>query len=178
MIKELSKNEAIILSSPLPFVLVTSIDENKRPNAIGVSWVTITSWDPWLFTISIGPERFSHRCIDHSGEFVINYPSERLSNAAWKCSTQSGNKLDKFEKFEIEAVPSLKVKPPRIKDSTVSIECKVVDRFTMGDHTIFVGEAVATSGDPDQGRHLYCIHYTKLVSLDNERNGDFDLVFK
>jgi flavin reductase (DIM6/NTAB) family NADH-FMN oxidoreductase RutF len=176
--KEISKNEAIILSSPLPFVLVTSIDENKRPNIIGVSWVTITSWDPWLFAISVGPERYSHRCIDHSEEFVINYPSERLAKASWKCSTQSGKKVDKVSKFDIEAIPALKVKPPRIKDSTVSIECKVVNRLTTGDHTIFIGEAVATSGDPDQQRHLYCIHYTKLVSLDHEGNGDFELPFR
>lgn len=148
--KELSKNEAIIQSSPLPFVLVTSIDENERPNVIGVSWVTITSWDPWLFAISIGPERYSHRCIDHAGEFVINYPSEGLAKAAWKCSTQSGEKVDKVKKFDIETIPSLKVKPPRIKDSTVCIECKVVDRLTTGDHTIFVGKSVATSGDPEQ----------------------------
>ncbi len=176
--KELSKNEAITLSSPLPFVLVTAIDENERPNAIGVSWVTITSWDPWLFVISVGPERYSHRCIENSGEYVINYPSVELAKAAWMCSTQTGHRVDKFKEFSIEAIPALKVKPPRIKDSTVCIECKVVDRFTTGDHTIFVGEVLAASGDKSQQSHLYCIHYTKLVSLDNEGHGNFELVFK
>jgi flavin reductase (DIM6/NTAB) family NADH-FMN oxidoreductase RutF len=176
--RELSKNEAITLSSPLPFALITANDENERPNAIGVSWVTITSWDPWLFIVSIAPERYTHTCIEHSGEFVINYPSENLARAAWKCSTQSGKKADKFGEFGIEAVPALTVKPPRIAGSTVCVECKLIDRFTTGDHTIFVGEAVAASGDPDQLRHLYCIHYTKLVSLDNRGSGDFELVFK
>ena len=176
--KELSQNEAISFCSPLPFVLVTANDENDRPNAIGLSWVTITSWSPWLFTISVAPERYSHKCIEHSREFVINYPSEDLAKAAWKCSTQSGQHADKFREFGVEAIPALKVKPPRIKGSTVCIECKVVDRFTTGDHTVFVGEVVASSGDPDQRRHLYCIHYTKLVSLDNEGHGDFELIFK
>ena len=83
-----------------------------------------------------------------------------------------------FKEFGIEAVPALKVKPPRIKGSTVCIECKVVDSFTTGDHTVFVGEAVSASGDPGNPRHQYCVHYTKLVSLDNEGNGDFNLVFK
>jgi flavin reductase (DIM6/NTAB) family NADH-FMN oxidoreductase RutF len=176
--KELSKNEAIILSSPLPFALITANDENDRPNAIGVSWVTITSWDPWLFIISVAPERYSHQCIEHSGEFVINYPAEALAKSAWKCSTQSGKKVDKFKELGIEAIPSLKVKPPRIKGSTVCIECKVVDSFKTGDHTVFVGEAIAASGDPDQLRHLYCIHYSKLVSLDNKGHGDFEVTFK
>jgi flavin reductase (DIM6/NTAB) family NADH-FMN oxidoreductase RutF len=178
VMKELSKNEAIILSSPLPFVLVTALDENDRPNAIGISWVTITSWNPWLFVISVAPDRYSHRCIEHSGEFVINYPSEELAKAAWMCSTQSGKKADKFKEFGIEAIPALKVKPPRIKWSTLCIECKVIDHFSTGDHTVFVGEVVATSGDPERLRHLYCIHYTRLVSLDNDGNGNFELVFK
>ena len=176
--KELSKNEAIKLSSPLPFALITANDEQDRPNAIGVSWVSISSWDPWLFLVSIAPERYSHRCIEHSSEFVINYPSENMASAAWKCSTQSGQKINKFKEFGIEAIPSLKVKPPRLKGSTVCIECRLVDQFTTGDHTVFVGEAIAVSGDPDQPRHLYCIHYTKLVSLDNGGSGDFDLSFK
>lgn len=176
--KELSQNEAVSLCSPLPFVLVTANDENDRPNAIGLSWVTITSWSPWLFTISVAPERYSHKCLEHSGEFVINYPSEDLAKAAWKCSTQSGKDVDKFRESDLEAIPALKVKPPRISGSTVCIECKVVDRFTTGDHTVFVGEVVATSGDPDQRCHLYCIHYTKLVSLDNKGHGDFELIFK
>jgi flavin reductase (DIM6/NTAB) family NADH-FMN oxidoreductase RutF len=44
--KALSKNEAITSSSPLPFALITAHDEQGRPNVIGLSWVTITSWDP------------------------------------------------------------------------------------------------------------------------------------
>ncbi len=110
--KEISKNDAITMSSPLPFALITSTDEKGRPNAIGLSWVTITSWEPWLFVISVAPERYSHSCLEHSGEFVINYPSEALAKAAWKCSTQSGKKVDKFKEFGIEGIPSLKVKPP------------------------------------------------------------------
>ncbi len=40
--KELKQNEAVTISSPLPFALVTANDENDRPNIIGVSWVTST----------------------------------------------------------------------------------------------------------------------------------------
>jgi flavin reductase (DIM6/NTAB) family NADH-FMN oxidoreductase RutF len=176
--KELTQNEAVTLSSPLPFVLVTANDETNRPNAIGISWVTITSWNPWLFLISIAPGRYSYKCIEHSGEFVINYPPEKLAKAAWNCSTKSGYKVDKFKEFGLEAIPGLKVKAPRIKGSTVCIECRVVERFTTGDHTVFVGEVVAASGDPENRIHQYCVHYTKLVSLDNEGHGNFDLEFK
>ena len=176
--KKLTKNDAITLSSPLPFALITAIDQREKANAIGLSWVTICSWEPWLFAISIAPGRYSHDCIEHSVEFVINYPSEKLAIPAWKCSTQSGKKVDKFKEFGLEAVPSLKVRPPRIKGSSVCIECRVVNSVETGDHTLFIGEAIASSGDPVQLPHLYCILYTKLISIDHEGNGDFDLVFK
>jgi flavin reductase (DIM6/NTAB) family NADH-FMN oxidoreductase RutF len=176
--EELSKDEAISLCSPLPFVLVTALDDKERPNAIGVSWVTISSWDPWLFTISVAPRRYSHRCIEQSGEFVINYPSEELAAIAWNCSTHSGARVDKFDEYGIESLPAFKVAAPRIKGATACFECKVVDRFTTGDHTVFVGEVLAVSGDPARARHVYCIHYSKLVSLDNTGDGNFDLSFR
>jgi flavin reductase (DIM6/NTAB) family NADH-FMN oxidoreductase RutF len=176
--KELSRNEAITLSSPLPFVLVSVLDEKGKPNAIGVSWVTICSWSPWLFVVSVAPERYSHRCIEHCKEFVINYPGEALAKAAWQCSSSSGEEVDKFREFHLEAVPSQKVRPPRIKGSTVCIECKLIGQHAAGDHTLFVGEAVASSGDPQLARHLYCIHYSKLVSLDKDGQGDFELAFE
>jgi hypothetical protein len=43
---------------------------------------------------------------------------------------------------------------------------------------VFIGEVVAVSGNEDDRRHLYCIHYSKLVSLDKEGNGNFELVFR
>jgi flavin reductase (DIM6/NTAB) family NADH-FMN oxidoreductase RutF len=176
--QELTKNQTITLASPLPFVLVSALDEAGKPNAIGVSWVTFTSWDPWLVSISVGPARYSHGCIEQGGEFVVNYPGAALAQAAWKCSSKSGRDHDKFAEFGLEALPALKVEPPRIVGSTVCIECKVVDRFTTGDHTVFVGEVVAASGVPEPSQHLFCVHYTKLVSADSEGATDFDLAFK
>jgi flavin reductase (DIM6/NTAB) family NADH-FMN oxidoreductase RutF len=176
--QQLSRNDAITLSSPLPFALVTALDDNGRANAIGVSWVTVCSWSPWLFMVSVAPERYSHGCIARSREFVVNYPGEALAKAAWACSSVSGADVDKLSEFKLETLPGLKVKAPRLVGSTVCVECRLVDQHTAGDHTLFVGEAVASSGDPELGRHLYCVHYSRLVSLDNTGAGDFELAFK
>lgn len=46
-------------------------------------------------------------------------------------------------------IPSLKVGPPRIKECFGHLECRVVQKHTCGDHTLFVGEVVATSADED-----------------------------
>ena len=51
--KTLTEGEAVALSAPLPYALITSLDKNGRPNAMGASWVTRSSFDPFLITISI-----------------------------------------------------------------------------------------------------------------------------
>ncbi|HDI53263.1 MAG TPA: flavin reductase family protein, partial [Candidatus Bathyarchaeota archaeon] len=35
------------------------------------------------------------------------------------------------------------VKPPPIEECYAHLECRVVQRYTCGDHTLFVGEVVA-----------------------------------
>jgi flavin reductase (DIM6/NTAB) family NADH-FMN oxidoreductase RutF len=46
-------------------------------------------------------------------------------------------------------IPSEVVKPPRIAECPTHIECRIVDTLETGDHTIFIGEVVAKSGDFD-----------------------------
>ena len=46
-------------------------------------------------------------------------------------------------------IPAEVVKPPRIAECPTHIECRIIDTLDTGDHTIFVGEVVAKSGDSD-----------------------------
>src|SRR5674536_407928 len=71
----LTATEGGALAAPMIYSLVTSLDTNGKPNALGVSWVTRTSFDPFLLIISIDHSRYSHAGIDFHKEFVVNYPS-------------------------------------------------------------------------------------------------------
>jgi flavin reductase (DIM6/NTAB) family NADH-FMN oxidoreductase RutF len=67
----------------------------------------------------------------------------------WAAGTISGRDLDKFARVGLTPIPALVVKPPRIAECPTHIECRVVDRLDTGDHTIFIGQVVAKSGDID-----------------------------
>ena len=67
------------------------------------------------------------------------------------------------------------VKPPIIKGVTVAYECRVADHIETGDHTVFIAEVVAKHGDPDRAKHLYSIHYRRLLSIDCKGNLTLDL---
>jgi flavin reductase (DIM6/NTAB) family NADH-FMN oxidoreductase RutF len=163
--KVLKESEAIALSAPFPYTLVTSLDKNGKPNAMGVAWATRTSLEPFLMLISIDHRRYSHEGILMHKEFVLNYPSQDQADAAWICGTKSGRDGDKIKLAGLKLVDSVAVKVPTIEGVTVAFECKVVDHFDTGDHTVFVGQVVGTSGNPDKSKHLYVSSKFKLFSI-------------
>ena len=169
MNQQLSQNQGIKLTAPHIYALVTCLDADGKANAIGVSWVTRTSIDPSMFLISIAFNRYSHDAIAKSGEFVINYPSVEQAAGAWLCGVESGRDQDKIAKAGLKLVDSQKLKTPTIDNSTASFECKVVSSFVTGDHTVFVGEVVAVSGDPENVKHLY-VTSSDLIGLDFDGN--------
>ncbi len=93
----ISESEALALSGPFPYTLVTSLDKNGRPNAMGVAWATRTSLEPFMIMISIDHRRYSHEGIQMHKEFVLNYPSKAQAEAAWICGTRSGRDGDKIK---------------------------------------------------------------------------------
>jgi flavin reductase (DIM6/NTAB) family NADH-FMN oxidoreductase RutF len=166
----ISWDEAIELASPYPYVLAVTLDRKEKPNIIGLSWWTITSWNPRMIAISIGHPRYSHECIEHCGEFVLCFPSEKQARGAWLCGNTSGRNVDKFAEAGFKQVSSKVVKPPIIGGSTVAFECRVANKVETGDHSLYVGEVVAIHGSPTRPRHLYSIHYRKLLSIDTKGN--------
>jgi len=171
--KELDKHEAFELASPFPYTLAVTMDKRDRPNIIGISWWMFTSWKPLMIAISVGHPRYSHKCLEHHKEFVLCFPSEGQEKDAWLCGTKSGHDIDKFKETGFKAVPSKLVTPPTIDGVTAAYECRVVDDVKTGDHTIFIADVVAIKGSPEKVKHLYSVHYTKLISLGS--NGDINM---
>lgn len=176
--KGIDQNTAIELASPYPYTLVVTVDKGGKPNVMGVSWWTFTCLQPPMIAISIGHGRYTHECLESCPEFVLCFPSEGQAKAAWLCGTRSGREIDKFAETKLRTVPAKVVRPPIIDDCTVAYECKVVGRMECGDHTLYNGEVVAVYGDPDRAKHLYSIHYRKLVSLDYKGSINFNVQYK
>ena len=174
---EIERHEAFELASPFPYVLAVTLDDRERPNIMGLSWWTFTSWDPLMIAISIGHQRYSHTCLEHNKEFVLCFPSEEQAKDAWFCGTKSGRDVDKFQETGFKPVHAKEVKPPIIDGVTVAYECRVANEVETGDHTLYIANVVDMHGDHDRAKHLYSIHYKKLISLDCKGNVDFNLKY-
>ncbi|MGB9886714.1 MAG: flavin reductase family protein [Moorellales bacterium] len=129
-------------------ILVTSALGERR-NVMTVAWQTPLSARPPLVGVSIATGHLSHEFIDASGEFAVNVPGVDLLSKVHLCGTVTGRKLDKFEKAGLTPVPARKIKAPLIEECLAHLECRVVARHPVGDHTLFVGQVVAATVQPE-----------------------------
>jgi len=131
---------------PLPAVMVSCGDMEKS-NIITVAWTGIINTDPAMVYISVRPSRHSYHIIKESGEFVINLTTKDLAYATDWCGVKTGEKVDKFKEMKLTKEKAKFVKCPMIKESPVSVECKVKEIRELGSHHMFIAEVLAINAD-------------------------------
>jgi flavin reductase (DIM6/NTAB) family NADH-FMN oxidoreductase RutF len=130
-------------------VMATCGASLEKSNIITLGMYMPISIRPPMVCIGVAPQRHSHGLIEETGEFVVNVPPITIKEQMHYCGVKSGRDVDKFAETGLTPMPSLKVKPPRIEECFGHIECRVVQSHVCGDHTLFVGEVVATSADEE-----------------------------
>ena len=131
---------------PIPAVMV-SCGTMEKSNIITVAWTGILNTNPAMCYISVRPERYSHDIIKENGEFVINLTTEKLSRATDWCGVISGRNRDKFKEMKLTKEKGNFVKAPLIKESPVSVECRVKEIIPLGSHDMFVAEVLSIDAD-------------------------------
>ena len=111
---------------PIPAVMV-SCGDMENSNIITVAWTGVTCSAPTQVYISVRPERYSYNIIKETKEFVINLTTKDLCYATDWCGVKSGKDVDKFKEMNLTKEKANFVKCPMIKESPVSVECKVND---------------------------------------------------
>ena len=131
---------------PIPAVMVSCGDMEKS-NIITVAWTGILNTNPAMVYISVRPERYSYNLIKEQGEFVINLTNKELTRATDWCGCRTGRKFDKFKEMNLHKEKANFVKCPMIKESPVSIECKVIEIKELGSHHMFIADVLAINAD-------------------------------
>ena len=91
---------------PVPVVLVTSADQDGKPNIITIAWAGVVCSQPPMVGIAIRPSRYSHQLISRSQELVVNIPSaDHLSRVDY-CGMVSGRDVDKFQATGFTPLPA------------------------------------------------------------------------
>ncbi|WHX42643.1 flavin reductase family protein [Mesobacillus sp. AQ2] len=135
---------------PRPIAWVSTISEDGVHNLAPFSFFTVASRQPPMLCISIGPgvgeregtEKDTLVNIRSSKEFVINIVSTPLGNEMQKSSENLPEKINEFDEAGLSAIKSDLVKPMRIKESPINIECKLEQIIPLGSDNLIIGRVV------------------------------------
>ena len=129
---------------------VCGVKDGEELNGFTASWLMQASFVPPLVVNCVRQDSSSHEIIKKTGVFAISFldsNQKELAAKFFKPRRRVGNKFEDVEFYEGEATGC-----PIITDSLGYIECQVVDSVEKGDHTIYVGEVIASGvhreGDP------------------------------
>ncbi len=120
------------------YVVTTRLGD--KVNGMTASWVSQVSLHPLMIMVSIAPSRYSHGLIKESGVFAVNVLTGDHVDLAKRFGYKSGRSIDKFAGLNwTTAVTGAPILP----QAYAYLDLKLAHSFTAGDHTLFVGEAVA-----------------------------------
>ena len=127
---------------PIPAVMV-SCGSMEKSNILTVAWTGILNTNPAMVYISVRPTRYSYNIIKEKGEFVINLTTEKLAYATDWCGVKTGAKVDKFKEMKLTKEKLNFVSCPGIKESPISIECKVKEIKELRKSSYVYGRSVS-----------------------------------
>lgn len=143
MNKKVDLKGSVILN-PVPVVMVTSRGKDGKDNVFTVGWLGTVCTKPPMLSISVRPERLSHKYISETMEFTVNMPTSKLTKAVDYVGVRSGKTVDKIKEMNFTMKEGTNVSSPYIDECPVSIECKVKTVLQLGTHDCFIAEVVGS----------------------------------
>lgn len=129
---------------PRPIAFVSTVGRDGRFNVAPFSYFNAITNRPPLLGISInrreGVPKDTLRNIEQTEEFVVNSVDEALSAQMVLSSGDWPEDVDEFALTELTPVPSDLIKPPRVGESPVSMECRLHRLIELGSTFFVIGE--------------------------------------
>jgi flavin reductase (DIM6/NTAB) family NADH-FMN oxidoreductase RutF len=144
---------AVVVPRPIAWVSSTSVAgvDNLAPH----SFYTVASVNPPIVQFTSVGEKDSLRNIQAQGEFVVNLTPAWLFEEVNATGTDFPADVSEFDAVGLTREPSTTVRPPRVKESPVALECTLHRLLPMGDCTLVFGKVThaAVSAEVLEGTH-------------------------
>jgi flavin reductase (DIM6/NTAB) family NADH-FMN oxidoreductase RutF len=129
---------------PRPIALVTTISPEGKVNAAPFSFFNVLGATPPILAIAPGDRdngtpKDTARNIRLTHEFVVNLVDEAIAEAMNKCAATLPYGEDELQHAGLHPTLSSVVKPPRIAEAPVSLECKEWGTLHIGDNRVVIG---------------------------------------
>ncbi len=123
--------------TPRPIAWVTTLDPEGRVNLAPFSFFNAFGANPPVVVFSPtlrrdGSKKDTLRNLEATGEFVLNAAVESLAEKMNLCSKELPYGQSEAELAGLTLLPSVKVKPPRVAETPVTMECKLLQIVPIG----------------------------------------------
>ncbi len=122
---------------PRPIAFVTTQDENGVTNLAPFSFFNGVSSNPPCLVFSVarkddGSKKDTLLNIEKTGEFVVNSSDESILHQINAASEEFPYGVSEFEKVGLTPLSSLWVKPPRVLEAAIQMECRLEKAVEIG----------------------------------------------
>ena len=123
--------------TPRPIAWATTVDSEGRVNLAPFSFFNAFGANPPVVVFSPtlrrdGSKKDTLLNAEATGEFVLNAAVERLAAQMNLTSAELPHGENEADVAGLTLLPSVKVKPPRVAESPVQLECRVVQILPVG----------------------------------------------
>jgi flavin reductase (DIM6/NTAB) family NADH-FMN oxidoreductase RutF len=135
--------------TPRPIAWVVSQSLEGRLNAAPFSFFNAFSGEPPVVGIGVsshepGRPKDTRRNIRETRQFVINLVSEAAAEAMNITAIEFEAGVNELAEAQLETIPSVHVRPPRIAVSPVAMECELLQIVELGpDNGLVLGRVLA-----------------------------------
>lgn len=142
--------------APRPIGWISSLSADGVANLAPYSFFNAVSSNPHIVMFSSATWKDSVRNVGETGEFVCSLATLALSEAMNMSSAPVGSQVDEFELAGLKPVASKLVKPARVGESPIALECKHLFTRELTDisgqsanHWVVFGQVIGIHIDDD-----------------------------
>jgi flavin reductase (DIM6/NTAB) family NADH-FMN oxidoreductase RutF len=149
--------------APRPIALASTIDKDGSVNLSPFSFFNLFSYNPAVVIFSAArrgrdnTHKHTLENIHEIPEVVINICDYEMVQQVSLSSGEYAKDTDEFIKAGFTKLPSIQIKPPRVKEAKVQMECKVLEVKSLGE-TGGAGQLIIAE--------VLCIHIDKTILND------------
>ena len=131
---------ALLISSILPRAIawVSTVSPEGKSNLAPFSFFTGICANPMTLCFApvndrTGKKKDTLLNVEATKQFVVNLADQKLAAEMNQSSAPYPYGVSEFEQIGIKSAPSVKVKPPRVAESPISMECELMEIVRLGE---------------------------------------------
>ena len=138
-------------------------------NVMAAEWTHHINYQPGIIMVNVNPKDATHDNISETKEFGVNLAASDQNNLASLAGGNTARKIDKvayLKKLGYKFFKAKKINCLMVEGACLHIECKVIKKIPLNDHTMFVGEVQEAYIKED--KHPLIYYQGKYLSVGKE----------